>query len=235
MRVAHERSFSTDSPVGRYWLLNSVGFRVEGPRGRRTGVVEEVGLGPNGVDVLAVRRRVVLGRRLVLIPAERVESVFPWEEAITLSSRRRRSRDQRAASLRRVERKLEAIAAASAVATGHSVRSFAGAVRRGAVVVLRLLRAWLRFLVQSLRRHSPRVRGGMTRGTGAVGTILRAYAWEARRALRNQRRLIAEWRALRNGQPPPIEDAHVPTTETETEAQAGTEDLGTRRREAIGR
>jgi len=45
---------------GRYWLLNCVGFRVEGARGR-SGIVEEVGLGPEGVDVLAVRRRGVPG------------------------------------------------------------------------------------------------------------------------------------------------------------------------------
>jgi hypothetical protein len=54
---------------------------------------------------------------------------------------------------------------------------------------------------------------------------------EGRRALRQQRQLIAEWRALRNGEAPPTHDAPIRAPETE----AGAEDLGTRQREAIGR
>ena len=40
MPLEHERAFSAESPVGRYWLRNCVGFHVEGLRGG-AGVVEE--------------------------------------------------------------------------------------------------------------------------------------------------------------------------------------------------
>ncbi len=95
MRLEDERSFSAQSPVGRYWLLNSVGFRVEGMLGR--GIVEEVGLGVDGVDVLAVRRWGVLGRRLVLVPVQSVESIHPWDDTIVVSSRGQHARARRAA------------------------------------------------------------------------------------------------------------------------------------------
>src|SRR5438874_11929764 len=88
MPLEHERAFSAESPVGRYWLRNCVGFHVEGLRGG-AGVVEEVGLGPDGVDVISVRRHNVLLPGTVLVPAQCVESVRPWEDTIVLESKRR--------------------------------------------------------------------------------------------------------------------------------------------------
>src|SRR5215218_3708113 len=111
MRLESERSFSAGSPVGRYWLLNCVGFHVEGGWGSK-GTVEEVGLGPEGVEVLAVRRRRVVGRPVVVIPAQRVESVHPWEDTIVLASRRRHAKDRRAAQARDTVRRLRSVGGA---------------------------------------------------------------------------------------------------------------------------
>src|SRR4029453_14802601 len=47
MPLEHERAFSANSPVGRYWLRNCVGFHVEG-FGGGSGTVGEIGLGPAG-------------------------------------------------------------------------------------------------------------------------------------------------------------------------------------------
>ena len=128
MPAEHEQSFTADSPVGRYWLLNCVGFRVEGARGR-TGIVEDVGLGPDGVDVLAVRRRGVLGG-VVLVPAQRVAWIHPWEDTIELASHSRRARDRTqrrlgplvGAQAQELGRRLKPVGASAAVATGRSLR-----------------------------------------------------------------------------------------------------------------
>src|SRR4051812_8351105 len=64
MGLAEGPSFGAESPVGRYWLANCVGFRVEGSRGRR-GIVERVARTPEGTDALLVRRG-ALGGRLVV-------------------------------------------------------------------------------------------------------------------------------------------------------------------------
>ena len=54
MALGQGRAFGAESPVGRYWLANCVGFRVEASRGRR-GIVERVGCDADGTDVLLVR------------------------------------------------------------------------------------------------------------------------------------------------------------------------------------
>src|SRR5919198_336563 len=95
MPFEHERAFSANSPVGRYWLFHCAGFTVDGLRAGG-GVVEEVGLGPDGVDMLAVRRRGPLGR-LIRVPVQRVEWIRPWEDTLVLRSRRTRARERRSA------------------------------------------------------------------------------------------------------------------------------------------
>jgi hypothetical protein len=180
MPLEHERSFSADSPVGRYWLRNCVGFQVRGLRGG-SAVVEEVGLGSDGVDVLAVRRRLGV-RTLVLVPVQRVESVLPWDDTIVLASRRRRSADRRQAP---------------AHGPAQVVHGALGAIRQGTTLASGLLGAagtLLLGIAVVVRRYA-----------AALGALLaqvaRAYASEARRAWRAERDAIAVWRASRREYP----------------------------------
>ena len=62
------------------------------------GTVEEVGLGIDGVDVLAVRRWGVLGRRLALVPVQSVESIHPWDDTIVVLARSTRKGSSRGTS-----------------------------------------------------------------------------------------------------------------------------------------
>ena len=218
MPLETERSFTAESAVGRYWLLNCVGFRVEGSR---RGIVEEVGLGPHGVDVLAVRRRFFLGRRVVLVPTQRVESIHPWDDTIVLASRRR-ARDGRAVQAQRLQRRLQRIGSSGAVASGHLLRAFAVAVRDGTVVVIRLLAAFATLLA----RRAPQARRTLRGVAATLLLLLRAYVTEARRALRAQRDAIAAWQEQRR------ELAEEPGDDGPL-TRAGAEELDARRRETI--
>jgi hypothetical protein len=223
MPLEHERAFSADSPVGRYWLRNCVGFRVDGLLGG-AGVVEEVGLGHDGVDVLAVRRRgVVLGRR-VLVPTERVQSVHPWDDTIVLASRRRRARSRRAAQAQRLTRQVQPAGRAVALESARAVRD-------GAIVVLRLLAAFGTLLLGLgvfVRERAPHVRRHASRFTTAVKVIASAYATEARRGWRAEREAIAAWReGRRNPGEEPGDDAPL--------TRAGAEEVDARRQESARR
>jgi hypothetical protein len=188
MPLEDERAFSANSPVGRYWLRNCVGFHVEG-FGGGSGTVEEIGLGPDGVDVLAVRRGVVL-RRIALVPAQRVESVDPWDETIVLVSRRRQQRDRRRAQTQDIAGRMASVAGAVAVESARVLRD-------GAVVVLRGLAALGTLLLGLgvvMRNRAPRF-------TTTLKSIAVAYVFEARRAWRAEREALAAWRASLRGQP----------------------------------
>jgi hypothetical protein len=207
MPLEHERSFSAESPVGRYWLRNCVGFHVEGLRGG-SGVVEEVGLGPDGVDVLAVRRHNVLLPGTVLVPAHRVDSVQPWEDTIVLVSRRREARIRRAAQAKDVAHRAKRIARRgtqdatlrlkpvvrrAAIETGRAVRD-------GAIVIMRLLAALgtlLWGLAVLTRDRAPHARRQIANAASAVKPVARAYAYETRRVWRAQRQALASWQEAR--------------------------------------
>jgi hypothetical protein len=181
MPLEHERAFSANSPVGRYWLRNCVGFHVEG-FGSGSGTVEEIGLGPDGVDVLAVRRGIVL-RRIALVPVQRVESVDPWDETIVLVSRRRRQRDRRRAQTQDIAGRVASVAGAVAVESARVLRDGAAVALRGLAAFGTLL---LRLAVV-MRNRAPR----FTTTLKAIGV---AYVFEARRAWRAQREALAAWR-----------------------------------------
>lgn len=68
-----------------YWLARCEGFRVDSPEGRY-GRVEAVmfRVRPDDPDALVVRTG-VLGRRLVLVPADDVADVTPRRERISLA------------------------------------------------------------------------------------------------------------------------------------------------------
>jgi hypothetical protein len=233
----HEQSFTAESRVGRYWLLNCVGFRVEGARGH-TGTVEEVGLGPDGVEVLAVRRRGVLGG-VVLVPAERVAWVHPWDDTIELASHSRRARDQKQRpggtqlDMRAQElgRQLKPIAISAAVAIDKSVRYGAAAVHDGALVVLRLLAAAgtaLLGLTVLARRHAPGARRAAKSVASALLLIASAYVSEARRFLHEEKQAIRAWRESRRGRvEEPADDGPL--------TRAGADDIDARRREPVRR
>ena len=178
MPLEHERAFSAESPVGRYWLRNCVGFRVKGFRGP-AGIVEQIGLGPDGVEVLAVRRGLPLAG-VVLVPAQRVEFVHPWDDTIVLASRRMRRTESRSIpDARQVARALGPPGRTVAVETLRAVGD-------GMALVLRLLAALgtlLFGLTVLVREH--------------LSPIARAYAAEARRAWRAERDAIAAWRESR--------------------------------------
>ena len=232
MPAEHERSFAADSPVGRYWLLNCIGFRVEGARGR-TGVVEEVGLGPDGVDVLAVRRRGVLGG-VVLVPVQRVAWIHPWEDTIELAadSRRARDRTQRLGPLvdaraQELGRRLKPVGTSAAVATGRSLRHGATAVRDGAIVILHLLAATgtvLLGLAVLARQHAPGARRVAKSIAPGVLVIASAYVSEARRFLHDEQDAIRVWRESRRERvEEPADDGPL--------TRAGADDVDARRQE----
>jgi hypothetical protein len=200
MVAEDERSFSPESPVGKYWLLNCVGFRVE--RTRVTyGVVEQVGPGDDGVDVLRVRRRGPLGRRLVLVRADRVASIHPWEDTIVLAARspaiaRRREPRERPASLpvreraAQLERRLRphATAAALAVAGAFSI-AWAG-VRRAALFVARAVARASTFAAARSRAYAPVVRqSASSLGKTTLATAA-AYVAAARRYVGDVRQVL---------------------------------------------
>jgi hypothetical protein len=230
MRLENERSFSAGSPVGRYWLLNCVGFHVEGGWGRK-GTVEEVGLGPEGVAVLAVRRRRVLGRRLVLVPAQRVESIHPWEDTIVLASRRRHARDLRAAQAHHTVRRLRSVGGAAAAEGGRAVRG-------GSIVVFQVLTAFAGLLLRLTvlaREQMPGVRRRISETAAGLKLIARTYAIEARRAWHAEKQAIAVWREAvamwRESRRAPAREPG----DDEPLTRAGADTAGTRWREMIRR
>jgi hypothetical protein len=223
MRLEHERAFSAESPVGRYWLRNCVGFRVEGFVGGG-GVVEEIGLGLDGVDVLAVRRRGVALRRMVLVPTQRVESVHPWDDTIVLGSRRRQAKSRRAAQAQQLTRRLQPFGRAVALETARTLRE-------GAIVVLRLLAAVgtvLFGLAVVVRERAPHARRLVSRSARTVALIARAYALEARRAWRDQKDAISAWRESTRERSE-VQGDDAPLT------RAGADEADARRRESARR
>jgi hypothetical protein len=223
MPLDHERAFSAESPVGRYWLRNCVGFRVDGLLGG-AGVVEEIGLGLDGVDVLAVRRRGVALRRMVLVPTQRVEFVHPWDDTIVLGSRRRRAKSRRAVQAQQLTRRLQPFGRAVALEAAR-------ALREGAIVVLRLLAAFgtlLFGLAVVVRDHAPHGRRLASRSARTVALIARAYAFEARRAWSDQIEAISAWReSRRGGAEEPGDDGPL--------TRAGADEADARRRESARR
>jgi hypothetical protein len=257
MPLEQERSFSAASPVGRYWLRNCVGFHVEGLRGG-AGVVEEIGLGPDGVDVLAVRRHNVLLRKMVLVPAQRVESVHPWEDTIVLVSQRRGTIDRGAAQAKAVAGRLTPIGQTAAhrlkpigqsavhrlkpigQSAAHRLKPIARAVaveagraaRNGAFVILRLL-AKLGTLLWGLavltRERAPDARRHVASAASAVKPVARAYAVEAKRVWQGQREGIAAWRQMRR------ERAEQPGDDGPLTRAGDDEDAAARRRVTLRR
>jgi hypothetical protein len=213
MPLEHERSFSADSPVGRYWLLNCAGFHVKGLRGGPA-IVEEVGLESGDVDVLAVRRRVGLGGR-ILVPVHRVESLRPWDETIVLASARRRAGDRPRVQTHELTRRL-----------APAARTSARALRNGIATLWRLLRvlgALLLGIAVAIRTQAPRA------GRLLVD-VLRAYAFEARRAWRAEREAIEAWRASRHERPEEPADEGPLTRAGADEVDARRTGRGVRRR-----
>jgi hypothetical protein len=246
MPLEHERAFSAESPVGRYWLRNCVGFHVEGLRGG-AGVVEEIGLGPDGVNVLAVRRHNVLLPTMVLVPAHRVESVLPWDDTIVLVSQRRAARDRRAAHARAVAGRLTPIGQSAAhrlkpisqsaahrlARIGRTVAVEAGrAVRDGAIVILRLLGelgTLLWGLAVLIRERAPHARRHVANTASSMKPVARAYADETRRRWQAQRQALAAWQETRRVV------ADEPADDGPLTRAGDDEDAGARRRETLRR
>ena len=67
-----------------YWLSHCEGFRVDTAHGR-LGFVEEVRGGDIGDAVLAVRTG-VLGRRVMLVPADAVDFIVPRAQRLWIDS-----------------------------------------------------------------------------------------------------------------------------------------------------
>ncbi len=204
MRPGDEHAFSADDPVARYWLHNCVGFGVRGLAGG--GVVHEIGLGADGVAVLAVRRP-VLGVTTE-VPASRVRSVDPWDETVVLHSRSRATRDHRVAQAREGAGVIATAARGAAVATAFGARLFLAAVARLLLVLAALM-----------RKHAP----GARRAAATLGILGRAYAVEAARACRDQKDAVAAWREARRrsawGDESPLTRAGADEVDARTEEE----------------
>lgn len=178
MRPGDEHAFSADDPVARYWLHNCVGFGVRGLAGG--GVVHEIGLGADGVAVLAVRRTAL--KTTTVVPVSRVQSVDPWDETVVLHSRSRATRERRMAQARDGAGVVATAARGATVATAFGARLFLAAVARLLLVLAALT-----------RKHAP----GARRAAATLGILGRAYAVEAARACREQKDAVAAWREAR--------------------------------------
>ena len=204
MRPGDEHAFSADDPVARYWLHNCVGFGVRGLAGG--GVVHEIGLGADGVAVLAVRRA-VLGVTTD-VPASRVRSVDPWDETVVLHSRSRATRERRVAQAREGAGVVATAARGAAVATAFGARLFLAAVARLLLVLAALT-----------RKHAP----GARRAAATLGILGRAYAVEAARACREQKDAVAAWREARRrsawGDESPLTRAGADEVDARTEEE----------------
>ena len=168
--------------------------------------------------MLAVRRGVVL-RRIALVPrsARQVPS-GPWDETIVLVSRSWRSNGIAVARRPTIAGRAASIAAAVGAETGR-------ALREGATVVLRGLAAFgtlLLGLAVVLRDRSPKF-------TTTLKAIALAYAAEAKRAWRDEKKAVAEWRQSLRGHPDDVGDDGPLTRAGADEVDARTRDL-TRRR-----
>jgi hypothetical protein len=227
MALAQGQSFGAESPVGRYWLANCVGFRVEASRGRR-GIVERVGCDPAGTDVLLVRPRSVMNRRLVAVPFERVASVDPWEETIVLAPRpgraQRPAREPRALPAVRhrgaqVGGRLLPVGVALAVAGRRMFQVVFVALRSGAVQLL----AMLARLGAFVRRRMPGAREALARIARTMLLFATAYASEIRRVVKAEWTEFAVWLAARRRGPepdgPPVVEL-LPPADSEPDAAA---------------
>jgi hypothetical protein len=193
MAREQDRSFGADSPVAQYWLVHCEGFLVEGSRGRRW-IVERVGAGPGGGDMLHVRRDARYFQRTSVIPVTRVASVDPWTETIRL---RRRERQSTAAATATAGRTRAAASAGLAVLAYRGRRAAGAAARvagRGAFLFLGMIAACSELVVELLglaRQEAPgagRKIGSATRRTTAV---VGASAVGAAHAARTQSKALA--------------------------------------------
>src|SRR5207247_10533583 len=137
------------------------------------------GLVPAGVGALAVGRWGVRLGRTVLIPAERVEAVLPWDDTIVVVSRRRPP-SPGVVQTRRLARRVQPVVHDGAAAT-------AGATRR----VLAALGTLLIGVAVLVRRHAPRVRSAVASAGVAAAALARAYGAEARALWRDEKAAIA--------------------------------------------
>ena len=207
MALGQGQAFGAESPVARYWLANCVGFRVEASRGRR-GTVERVGCDAAGTDVLLVRPRSAMGRRLVPVPFERVASVDPWAETIVLAPRprkaRRPAREVRALPVVRergaqVGNRLLPVGLALAVAGRRMLQFGFAALRSGAVLLLALLAG----VGASVRQRSPGARDALSRTVRTALLFASAYASEVRRVVHAEWTALTAWLVARRRGPEP--------------------------------
>jgi hypothetical protein len=179
VRPVDQRSFTTDDPVAQYWLQNCVGFGV---RGLRSGpaTVRDVSIREDGIAVLGVQRSVLRGT--TRIPADRVESVDPWDETIVLRSGHREARERRAPDARGAADVVGAAAHGATIAAASGARLFLAAIAR------------LLFAVAALaREHAPVARDQARRLAGTLALLGRAYATAAADAYRAQKNAVAVW------------------------------------------
>jgi hypothetical protein len=183
VRPEDQRSFTADDPVAQYWLQNCVGFGVRGLRSG-PGMVREVSVREDGIAVLGVRRSVLRGT--ARIPADRVESVNPWDETIVLRSGGSEARERLVAQAHGAAGVVGAAARGATIAAAFGARLFLAAVARLLLAVAALT-----------RRYAPVARRGGRRVAGTLGFLGRAYAAAAADALRAQKDAVAAWQEER--------------------------------------
>jgi hypothetical protein len=179
-----ERAFAIDSNVGRYWLARGQGFDVVAERGQRVGVVKDLVVDPQTLEVseVVVRRRpTAWARRPARVQVAELRAVLPGSRRFVLTPREAPARTHVWAA---VARRQAATAAqrtghVSAVAARHTGRASSVAARHTGRAVARGTAA----VAAQTRARWPTVRHALAVGTVRTRHALGVAAVWARRAL----------------------------------------------------
>jgi hypothetical protein len=182
--VQGERAFEIDSNVGRYWLARAEGFDVVAERGRTVGVVKDLVVNPQTLEVSEVvmrRRARSWARRPARVQVAELMAVLPGSRRFVLTPRDgpARTRVWAAVARRQGTSAARLTGHASAVAARHTGRASAVAARHTGQAVATGTAA----VAAETRARWPAVRHAIFVGTVRTRYALRVAAAWTRRAL----------------------------------------------------
>jgi hypothetical protein len=179
-----ERAFEIDSNVGRYWLARAEGFDVVVERGRSVGVVKDLVVNPQTLEVSEVvmrRRATSWARRPAHVQVAELMSVLPGSRRFVLTPRAgpARTRVWAAVARRQGTSAARRTGHASAVAARHTGRASAVAARHTGHAVA----TGTAVVAAETRARWPAVRHALFVGTVRTRYAIGVAATWTRRAL----------------------------------------------------